>query len=152
MTLLRVRSFIPSPPEDLFAFHSDVRNLARISPPVPPFRLLTEPAPAREGDIQCFRLGWGRLGVTWTARISRVVEGRLIEDVQEQGPFRRWRHQHRFLPAPGGAWLEDTVAFRLLPTAAGEFLEWLLVRPALVPLFWWRHWQTRNALVTRSKS
>ncbi|MES4791616.1 MAG: hypothetical protein C4321_00285, partial [Chloroflexota bacterium] len=117
VTNLVFRSFIPVAPEELFEFHADVRNLAAISPPVPPFRLESEPVPTREGDVQVFRLGWRRVGVRWVARIARVVPGRLIEDVQVEGPFRRWRHQHLFLPAPGGSWLEDRVALRLLPTA-----------------------------------
>ena len=59
----------------------------------------------------------------WVARIERVVEGKLLEDTQEGGPFRSWRHQHRVSPAPGGARLTDVVAFRLLPTPIGEFIE-----------------------------
>jgi ligand-binding SRPBCC domain-containing protein len=153
MTTVRFRSELPVPPERLFEFHADVRNLSRISPPFPPFRLVEGgTAPAREGDLQVFRLGWGPLGVTWEAQISRVVPGRLIEDTQLRGPFRRWRHQHRFRPAEHGAVLEDAVAFRLLPTPAGEFAEWLLVRPALLAMFWWRHRRTRNLLETPQES
>ncbi|WP_322796516.1 SRPBCC family protein [Tepidiforma sp.] len=146
MTVVRWSSQIDAPPEALFAFHADVRNLARISPPFPPFRLVSPPAPTREGDVQVFRLGWGPIGVDWHARITRVEEGRLIEDTHERGPFRRWRHQHRFSSEGSGARLTDVVAFRLLPTPVGEFLEWLLVRPALAGMFAYRHRQTRKAL------
>jgi len=146
------RSFLPVTPEELFAFHADVRNLAAISPPFPPFRLESDPEPTREGDIQVFRLGWSRAGIRWVAQISRLVPGRLIEDVQVEGPFRRWRHQHRFRAAPGGSWLEDRVAFRLMPTPVGEFLEWLFIRPALAPMFWWRHRRTRALLTRRAES
>lgn len=152
MTHVVFRSFIPVAPEELFEFHADVRNLAAISPAVPPFRLESEPSPTREGDVQVFRLGWRLVGVRWVARISCVVPGRLAEDVQVEGPFRSWRHQHRFLPAPGGSWLEDRVAFRLLPTPVGAFLEWLLVRPALAAMFWWRHRRTRTLLTNHAKS
>jgi ligand-binding SRPBCC domain-containing protein len=153
MTTLRFRSQLPVPAERLFEFHADVANLGRISPPFPPFRLVAGGgAPTREGDVQVFRLGWKRVGVTWEARITRVVEGRLIEDAQVRGPFRRWRHQHRFIPAADGAVLEDAVAFRLLPTPVGELVEWLLVRPALLGMFWWRHRKTRALLTAGQKS
>jgi ligand-binding SRPBCC domain-containing protein len=153
MTAVRFRSRLSVSPEQLFDFHADVQNLRRISPPLPPFRLVAGGGrPTREGDLQVFRLGWDRLGVTWEASITRVVPGRLIEDTQLRGPFPRWRHQHRFIPAAGGAVLEDAVAFRLLPTPVGEFVEWLLVRPTLLAMFWWRHRRTRNLLGTRQES
>lgn len=146
MTVVRWSSHLDTTPEALFAFHADVQNLARISPPFPPFTLVSPPTPTREGDLQVFRLGWRALGIEWRARITRVEEGRLIEDTQERGPFLRWRHQHRFLPEGSGARLTDVVSFRLLPTAAGEFLEWLLVRPAIATMFAYRHRVTRRAL------
>lgn len=76
----------------------------------------------------------------------RVVEGRLVEDVQVRGPFRRWRHRHEFVDLDSGsALLRDTVSFRLIPTAAGEFAEYFLVRPLVVALFRYRHRKTRQA-------
>lgn len=155
MTHLRYRTFFPGiSANDLFAFHSRVENLAKISPPFPPFVVVSAPDSAQEGDLQVFRLGWRAPlpGVTWRARITRLVPGRLLEDVQEAGPFRSWRHQHRFHAAPGGAVLEDAIAFRLLPTVAGEFLEWLLVRPAILGMFWWRHRRTGQLLNSPGKS
>jgi len=146
VTLVVRSSTYPVPPERLFAFHQDVENLARISPPVPRFTLLSAPTPTRAGDRQEFTLGVGPLRVRWTAHVTRFEEGRLLEDVQERGPFRRWRHQHRVAPAPGGSRLTDAVAFRAIPTPAGEFLEWLLVAPGIHAMFAWRHWKTRQAL------
>ncbi|GIW12822.1 MAG: hypothetical protein KatS3mg062_0261 [Tepidiforma sp.] len=153
MTVVRYRSLMPVSPQELFDFHADVRNLQAISPPLPPFRLVEGTSPTRAGDLQVFRLGWNRLGVDWYARITRVVPGQLIEDTQERGPFLRWRHQHRFLPGPdGSSWLEDVVGFRLLPTVAGEFVEWLVGRPMLLLMFRWRHWRTRRLVGADRKS
>ncbi len=155
MTHFRYRSFVPGvSAAELFTFHTRVENLARISPPFPPFSIVSAPGSAQEGDLQVFRLGWRPrwAGVTWRARITRLVAGRLLEDTQESGPFRRWRHQHRFREAPGGAILEDEIAFRLLPGPFGEFLEWLLIRPMLGAMFWWRHRRTRELIRSARKS
>lgn len=150
MTHVVYSSTFPATSDELFAFHLNPSNLARISPPVPPFRLVDAPSPTSEGDLQVFRLGFGTAGVTWRARISRLERGTVLEDVQESGPFRRWRHQHQVRTENGGSRLTDVVAFRLIPTPVGEFLEFFLVRPALVAMFAWRHRRTRGLLMLQS--
>ena len=150
MTSVVYSSTLPVTSGELFAFHLDPANLARISPPIPPFRLLSAPRPTRAGDEQVFRLGFGPLGVTWRARISRLKDGRLLEDVQESGPFRRWRHQHQVQSENGASRLTDVVSFRLVPTPLGEFVEFLLVRPAIFAMFAWRHRRTRSLLASVS--
>lgn len=135
------------PPEALFEFHRDVENLAKISPPVPRFELLSAPKPSELGDEQTFRLSVGPLRVTWRALVTRFDEGLLLEDTQVSGPFREWRHQHRVSTESGGeSRLTDVVAFRAIPGAPGAFLEFLFIRPGIKAMFIWRHWKTRRAL------
>jgi ligand-binding SRPBCC domain-containing protein len=112
--------------------------------------MISELKPAQLGDEQTFRLSLGPVGVTWRALITRTDPGRLIEDIQLDGPFRSWRHQHRFSSEGEGGRLTDVVAFRLIPTGAGEFVEWLLVRPGIKLMFVWRHWKTRRLLTGAS--
>lgn len=146
MTKVVHRSRVATTPAELFAFHMDTENLAAISPPWPPFRVVSVPKAAEPGDLQVFRLGAGPLARTWEARITRVVPDRLLEDVQESGPFRSWRHQHQFLPDGEGAVLADVVQFRLFPTPVGEFAEFFLVKPAIKAMFAYRHWKTKRML------
>lgn len=87
--------------------------------------------------------------VRWTARITRIVPGRLIEDVQEEGPFQSWTHQHRISASGAGSRLTDVVRFRFVPGVAGEFVDWLLVRPLLLAMFALRHRATRKRLAER---
>lgn len=150
MTTVRYSSHFDATPEALFAFHMDVANLARISPPLPRFELLSEPGTTSEGDEQRFRLSLGPLGTEWVARIVKVVPGAAIEDVQAEGPFRSWRHRHAVAADGSGSQLTDTVRFRLIPTAAGAFLEFYLVRPGLWCMFAWRHRCTRQLLEQRA--
>jgi len=147
MTLVVRSSEFNIPAGELFAFHMDAANLVKISPPIAPVKLLGEPGPAQPGDLQVIEMGAGPFRQEWHARILRVVPGQLIEDIQEQGPFRKWRHQHRIAELPGGrSRLTDAVAFRLLPTPAGEFIEYFAVRPFIVAMFAWRHHKTRQLL------
>ncbi len=146
MTLVVHRSTLPYLAEELFELHMDAGNLPAISPPFPPVRLLSAPKRAEPGDLQVIRFGWGRLGANWEARILRVVAGRLLEDVQERGPFREWRHQHRVVAVEGGAELTDAVSFRLLPGPVGEFIEFYVVRPFIKAMFVVRHRRTARLL------
>lgn len=147
MTRLSVSSRMPVAVSALAAFHLNAANLTAVSPRFPPFRVVSAVAPSRPGDLQRFRVGAGTLSFGWVARVMRVVPDSLLEDTQESGPFIRWRHQHRFAPdGRGGSILTDGVSFRLAPTVAGEFLEFLFVRPALLGLFALRHRNIRMRL------
>ncbi|MGE3075892.1 MAG: SRPBCC family protein [Dehalococcoidia bacterium] len=142
---------MPATPEELFEFHMDANNLIAISPRVAPMRILSEIKRAEVGDSQVMRVGMPPFETEWHARITRIVPGGLMEDIQERGPFRKWRHQHRVSAEGEGARLTDVVSFRMLPTPVGEFLEYWFVRPVLVGMFAYRHRKTRS-LLEHSKS
>jgi ligand-binding SRPBCC domain-containing protein len=131
-------------PTQVFAFHADARNLPRLM--LGPVRLLRAPVPSRPGDLQIIRLGVPPLSLEWHARIEEVVPPIRLTDVQERGPFRRWRHAHLVVPAAGGAVLMDVVRFRLLPGRWGRLLDRTLVATALRLLFAERHRRTRRIL------
>jgi ligand-binding SRPBCC domain-containing protein len=147
MTTVVYSSSYPVSPETLFEFHMDAANLTAISPPFPPVRVEAPPGRPQPGDRQVMVIGWGRVAFRWVARIERVVEGSLLQDAQESGPFRRWQHRHRVTAEPGGARLTDSVSFRLLPSPVGEFLEFWTVRPMLWGMFAFRHRRTRKLVV-----
>ncbi len=101
------------------------------------------PGPLGEGVIRTLRIS--PLGIPWLARHEGFVPGRQFCDVQQSGPFRRWRHVHRFVPASGGCWLEDDLNFEppLWP------LSWPvmgLLRRQLEQMFLFRHQSTGRAL------
>jgi ligand-binding SRPBCC domain-containing protein len=145
MTTVRYSSEIPASPEAVFAFHLQPANFAAISPRWPRVTVDAPPGTSKPGDRVTFLIGRRPLQLRLVARIERV-EGLLLQDRQEHGPFRSWRHQHRVAPAQGGALLTDVVVFRLFPTTVGEFLEYWTVRPLLNGIFRYRHRRTRALL------
>ena len=116
--------------------------MARIQPPFPRVRLVSGSPQTREGDLQEFELSFGPLRRSWAARITRVVKDRGFEDVQVEGPFRRWRHQHLIIADGEGSRLSDRIDFEL----AGRWLDGTVVRAALGAMLRWRHWRTRQLL------
>ena len=149
MPLVTAAVRLPVSAEAAFAFHSDVRNLLRLMPFGVRLRSAAT-SPTRQGDCHVLLIGFGPLARPWLARVERLEEGRLLIDVQEEGPFRRFRHAHLFLPAAEGSVMIDAIDFRLLPDPLGLLLDGLVVAPAVRLVFAWRQRRTRRLLAGRS--
>ena len=53
------------------------------------------------------------LGIWWTmtARITELERGRRFVDEQVRGPFKRFRHEHVFVPVGDGTVMTDRITF-----------------------------------------
>lgn len=98
--------------EDVFEFHADAANLARVLPPGVPLRTI---GPSRLGPGAVLRFRSGPFG---GSGVVRVWEPPLrFIDEQTFGPFALWRHEHRFNEVDGQTWVTDIVEFALRPPA-----------------------------------
>jgi ligand-binding SRPBCC domain-containing protein len=154
MTRVSHTSRFPVNAERLFNFHMDAANLARISPPFPSFAFEGDvPGRTFAGQEQRFVLSIGPLRRTWVAKVTAVQStpgprsGALfIEDRQDEGPFRAWRHQHQVFADGGDATLRDVIEFSFFPGGAGALLDRAFVWPGLKAMLAYRHWRTRRLL------
>ena len=139
------RQLLPIGLDEAWAFFSDPRNLARITPPEMGFEV-TSPLPERmhPGLIIGHRvrplLG---IPVTWITEISHLVEGELFVDEQRFGPYHFWQHQHHFRPlgdgaAADGVEIGDVVHYALPFGPLGDVLNTLLVRDRVRAIFDYR--------------
>jgi uncharacterized protein (TIGR01777 family) len=100
-----------------------------------------------EGSRLVLSVSIGPFSTRWVAGHQGLVEGREFQDFQEQGPFRRWVHTHRFRPREGGgAWLEDEIDFVPPLGALGAAFGGAYLRRRLRRSFTWRHARTRSDL------
>jgi ligand-binding SRPBCC domain-containing protein len=88
---------IEAPVERVFAFHERDDALARLSPPVPPLRVIRRTGGLMPGAEVDLRVG----PVRWLARHTRYDPPRLFVDEQVRGPFASWVHRHEFADAAG---------------------------------------------------
>lgn len=137
-TLTRTQ-FIPAPRERVWAFFSNPRNLARITPPGMGFSMEEKDLPdrVRQGLMITHRLRplFG-IPVTWLTEITLVEEGRRFIDEQRLGPFAVWHHEHEFQDAAdGGTEMVDRVTYVLPFAVLGELAHPWLVGPELRRIF-----------------
>ena len=139
MPSLERSTFIAAPISDVFAFFTVAQNLARITPPALGLQIIDAPARRlRGGDRIRYRIRIGGIPLTWVTVLSDWEEGRRFVDVQERGPYRRWRHEHTLQPAEGGVIMLDRVEYELPLGRIGEFFAGWFVGRQLNAIFEYR--------------
>jgi ligand-binding SRPBCC domain-containing protein len=115
---------VPVPIDVAFAFFADAWNLERITPPWLRFRIRTpRPLAMREGAILDYRIVVRGLPLAWRTRIDVWEPPVRFVDRQVIGPYRWWRHEHRFEAVDGGTRILDHVEYQ--PRAAWLTRRWV---------------------------
>lgn len=153
MSTFSLRTPLPVSAENAFAWYSRPGAFERLVPPWQYARVVERQGGIRDGDRLVLELGKGPLRVRWTAVHRDYSDGRQFRDVQTSGPFARWIHTHRFLPAgPEACLLEDEVEYELPLGALGRVLGGSLARRQLERMFRMRHARTRGDLERHRKT
>lgn len=110
--VIHAETVVPTSLDDTFRFFSDAVNLERLTPPWLNFRIRTPlPIVMREGTEIDYRIVLHGFPIPWRSRIDVWEPGRRFVDRQLRGPYRWWRHEHRFEAAGGGTRVTDHVEF-----------------------------------------
>jgi len=116
MPIIRSRSWVAAPIDEVFAFFDDPANLGRLMPPPVRIELVAiDPAPPRPGSIFTFRYGLGPIRRSWTVRLVERVPTERFRDETLSGPVARFLHTHAFEPTGRGTWIIDEVDFHVGP-------------------------------------
>jgi ligand-binding SRPBCC domain-containing protein len=144
---LRTLQQVPLSLDEAWAFFSDPRNLAVITPPDMGFVIHGDmPAAMYTGMLieYTVRPLFG-VPVRWVTEITHVGERRYFVDEQRAGPYRLWHHEHHFKEVPGGVEVTDLVSYMLPFGPLGDLLNRLIVQRRLEHIFDYR----RAVLVDR---
>ena len=118
------RTEVGAPAEEVFRWHARPGAFERLVPPWESVRLRAPHPGLVEGSRALLAVTVGPLTTNWVARHEGVEPGRGFVDVQESGPFARWRHEHRFEPlGTERCVLVDRVDFELPGGPLGELAE-----------------------------
>ena len=137
--VLRREQRLPGPPEAVFPFFADARNLEAITPPLLRFRLLTpDPIEMGVGTFLQYRLRLRGVPVRWDTLIQEWDPPHRFVDVQVRGPYRLWHHTHELEPAGDGTLMRDTVRYAIGFGALGEIARRAVVARDLDAIFAFR--------------
>ncbi len=114
--------------EALFELRRDPQNLVHFHP-VASLHVQSPGRPMEKGDMQ--RIWWntplGRLVLD--LETIEVTHPFRIVDLQVDGPFRYWRHQHIAATVRGMPALIDVIDFRSLRGPVGQVVDALFIAP-----------------------
>lgn len=139
--VLRTCQIVPASLEACWAFFSDPRNLARITPESLDFQVLSELPPAmRAGMMIQYRVRplFG-IPVTWLTEITQVAAPGYFVDEQRVGPYAVWHHEHHFQALDAGRTeVRDVVHYAPPFGPLGELCHPWLIAPELRKIFAYR--------------
>jgi ligand-binding SRPBCC domain-containing protein len=137
--VLRREQRLLRPPEAVFPFFADARNLEAITPPLLRFRLLTpEPVEMGVGTFLQYALRLRGVPVRWDTLIQAWDPPHRFVDVQVRGPYRLWHHTHELVALDGGTLMRDTVRYSIGFGALGEVARRAVVARDLDSIFAYR--------------
>ena len=137
--ILRAEQFIPRPLSEVFEFFSDARNLQRLTPAWMHFRILSvDPETVQQGTLIRYSLRWRIFPIHWTTEITVWEPPHRFVDVQLKGPYKLWRHQHRFVAEANGTRILDEVQYLLPFGPLGRIAHALKVKKDVEGIFAYR--------------
>ena len=96
----------------VFDWHKRPGAFERLAPTWMPLHVKGKSGGIAQGDW--VKLGVGPFGlINWKLVHGPYEEGTLFTDQQESGPFRYWKHTHRFEAVPQGTYLHDEITYQL---------------------------------------
>src|SRR5262249_24160336 len=127
---------VPRRLEDVFEFFSRAENLELLTPGWLHFRILSvDPQPLRTGTRISYALRVRGVPVRWASEIVEWEPPRRFVDVQKRGPYKLWRHTHRFQDEGEHTRIIDEVLYALPLGLLGRIVHRLIVRSDVEKIF-----------------
>ena len=112
--ILTFEQQVPRPLAEVFAFFSRAQNLEVLTPPWLNFKILdVAPQPSQPGALISYSLRVHGIPLRWTSEIVQWEPPHRFVDLQLRGPYKLWRHEHRFEARDGGTLISDTIKLAL---------------------------------------
>lgn len=139
--------WVPYPLLRVFDFFSRAENLEQLTPPWMHFRILTPlPIVMKPGATIAYSLRVRGIPLRWLTEIEQWTPPHDFIDIQAKGPYKLWRHTHRFSELNGGPLIADTVVYALPFGLLGRLVHRLQVARDLGQIFDYRAQQVRALL------
>ncbi len=128
--------WLPRPVAEVFEFFSNAGNLQELTPPWVQFSILTPgPISMHPGSLIDYRIKIHGIPLRWRTEITEWEPGIRFVDEQRKGPYRLWRHEHRFESLRDGTLMTDTVHYAVY---GGALIHALFVKADVERIFNYR--------------
>lgn len=136
---------VPRGLPEVFAFFSRAENLEAITPPWLNFKIrAVAPQPVQKGTIIRYSLRVHGIPLRWTSEIVEWEPPHRFVDVQLSGPYKLWRHEHRFEARDGGTLISDKVELALPLGVLGRMAYKIKVRSDVQKIFAFREGKIKS--------
>ncbi len=118
-------------------FLTNPHNLSKITPSEMNFKIVAgAERPLYAGQILSYSVTplFG-IKTPWVSEITQVVPNKYFIDVQIQGPYAFWHHQHFVTEIEGGVLMEDIIHYGLPLGLIGQMVHPFVVKPKLEEIF-----------------
>lgn len=105
--------FIEKENIDIVRFFQDPSNLSKITPKEMNFSIIDQaPQKVEEGIELSYKFKKYGLPLKWVSKIKNLKE-QSFTDIQLKGPYKKWVHEHHFLPVNNGSLIIDRVRYQM---------------------------------------
>lgn len=140
--ILRREQWIARPMDEVFTFFADAHNLEAITPPWLGFKILFMSTDCiEEGTTIRYRLRLHGIPIDWLTEICEWNPPHSFVDEQIKGPYRQWRHTHRFEAHGSRTKMVDEVRYSLPFGVLGRLVHKVKVRRDVNRIFDYRRLQ-----------
>ena len=142
---LNFQQQVSRPLPEVFDFFSRAENLEELTPPWLNFKILkAEPQPVQQGTVIHYSLRLHGIPLRWMSEIVEWEPPHRFVDLQLRGPYKLWRHEHRFEACPGGTLISDTINLSLPLGFLGRLAYKIKVESDVQEIFAFREGKIRS--------
>lgn len=136
---------VPRPLAEVFDFFSRAENLEVLTPLWLNFKILgVKPQPVQQGTLINYSLRVHGIPLRWTSEIVEWEPPHRFVDLQLRGPYKLWRHEHRFEADDGGTLIADTINLALPLGVLGQIAYKIKVKSDVQEIFAFREKKIRS--------
>lgn len=142
--LLHYECILDASLDAVCTFHTDTRNLSRITPPWINVMIMSMDVPMREGSVVELQIKRYGIPTTWKMKIAKLSCPTSVIDEMISGPFRFFRHERKFIPIDNEhTKMEETITLSLnFPLISNLFFP--LIKKDMDAMFTFRHQATQS--------
>jgi ligand-binding SRPBCC domain-containing protein len=145
--------WVPQALPVVFDFFSRAENLERLTPPWMQLQILNSgPVEMKVGATISYTLRLRGIPLRWLTEIEKWNPPFEFVDVQTKGPYKLWRHTHRFFEAKDGTSIIDDVEYALPFGLLGRLAHRVQVLRDLSRIFDYRAQRVRDLFNPQGKA